>query len=317
MRFLIIYILFALSVPLGAHAAISDNVRGMILLQVEEHGEAWYVNPTNNRRYYMKNGAVAYEMMRSFGLGITDADLQRIPLSITTEAIRNASSICSSNPLANRLKGRILLQVQQHGEAYYVYPKNCRMIYMKDGNAAYEIMRYLGLGITNFDLQKISLAEGEVDIMTDPAVTNPSNPSKPTAGNDTGEYKTVELKTLDVVNDHRESIGVERLAWSDAIAEQARIHSQNMANGDVAIGHGGFEDRIDVISLSYPGYNGAAENLAWNYDDDPAQTALDWWLTSAGHKVSLENNFYDLTGIGVAKVPDGPYFITQIFLNID
>ncbi len=134
-----------------------SRVKGYILLQVQEHGEAWYVDPVSQKRSYMKDGAVAYEMMRSFGLGITDVDLDRIPKLNTTEEIKNASSVCASNSLANRLKGRILLQVQQNGEAWYVYPKNCRMIYMKDGASAYEIMRYLGLGITNADLEKISL----------------------------------------------------------------------------------------------------------------------------------------------------------------
>ncbi len=134
-----------------------SRVKGYILLQVQEHGEAWYVDPVSQKRAYMKDGAVAYQMMRSYGLGITDADLNKLPKMNTTAEIINASSICASNSLANRLKGRILLQIQQHGEAYYVYPKNCRMIYMKDGAAAYEIMRYLGLGITNADLDRVEV----------------------------------------------------------------------------------------------------------------------------------------------------------------
>lgn len=133
-----------------------SRVKGYILLQVEEHGEAWYVDLVSQTRSYMKDGAVAYEMMRSFGLGITDSDLNKMPKMNTTAEIINASSVCASNALANRLKGRILLQIQQHGEAYYVYPKNCQMIYLKDGASAYEIMRYLGLGITNGDLSKIT-----------------------------------------------------------------------------------------------------------------------------------------------------------------
>jgi len=132
-----------------------NRLTGNILLQVEERGEAWYLSPKDNKRYYMKDGSAAYQMMRSFGLGITDVDLNKIPLSDNTDDIKNATNVCTSNSLANKLKGKILLQVQQHGEAYYVYPKNCRIIYMKDGNTAYQIMRYLGLGITNGDLEKI------------------------------------------------------------------------------------------------------------------------------------------------------------------
>jgi hypothetical protein len=143
----------------GFDAKLTKRMMGNILLQIESHGEAWYVEPKTSQRFYMKDGITAYQMMRSFGQGITDNDLGDIPSVDTTDEIKNASSICLSNSLANRLKGKILLQVQQHGEAYYVYPKNCRMIYMKDGTAAYEIMRYLGLGITNADLEKIPANE--------------------------------------------------------------------------------------------------------------------------------------------------------------
>lgn len=134
-------------------------LKGYILLQVQQHGEAWYVNPTDFKRYYMKDGPIAYEMMRSFGLGITDSDLAGIPSISDTTVMKNSSSICSSNSLASRLSGKILLQVQQHGEAWYVYPKTCRRIYMKDGAAAYEIMRFLGLGITDSDLARLASSE--------------------------------------------------------------------------------------------------------------------------------------------------------------
>lgn len=39
-------------------ATISNNMKGRILLQVESHGEAWYVNPKDEKRYYMADGAM-------------------------------------------------------------------------------------------------------------------------------------------------------------------------------------------------------------------------------------------------------------------
>ncbi len=133
-----------------------DRLLGKILLQVQNHGEAWYVRKSNAKRYYMPDGKAAYEMMRSFSLGISDADLEKIPKVQSTSEMSQASSICSSNSLANRLKGDILLQVQRNGEAWYVDPVKCRAIYLKDGAGAYEVMRFLGLGITNADLEKIT-----------------------------------------------------------------------------------------------------------------------------------------------------------------
>lgn len=166
------------------------HTKGYILLQVQEHGEAWYVDPTIFKRYYMKDGPTAYEMMRTFGLGITDSDLSQIPAVADTTAMNNSTSICSYNSLANRLKGKILLQVQKNGEAWYVYPKTCRMIYMKDGAAAYEIMRFLGLGITNADLSKVS--SGTLELK--PYTTNTDNQTNtsPTTTTDTTGNSTID-----------------------------------------------------------------------------------------------------------------------------
>jgi len=62
--------------------------------------------------------------------------------------------------LIERLKGVILLQVESKGEAWYINPQDGKRYYMKDGDSAYQIMRFLSLGITNKDLEQIS--EGEV-----------------------------------------------------------------------------------------------------------------------------------------------------------
>lgn len=142
-------------------ATLVAKTSGYILLQVEQHGEAWYMNPQDGLRYYMEDGDVAYQMMRKLSLGITDADLEKIPDVADTDEMDITSSVCSSNTSANRLKGYILLQVEQHGEAWYVDPDKCRRIYMKDGDVAYSLMRYLSLGITDTDLTKLPTGEIE------------------------------------------------------------------------------------------------------------------------------------------------------------
>lgn len=134
---------------------LAERLSGRILLQVEQNGEAWYVNPDDSIRYYMADGSVAYEMMRNFGLGITDADLAKIPLAADTTEANSVSSICGTNSLAERVAGEILLQVDQHGEAWYVDPDTCYRIYMENGNSAYTIMRFLSLGISDKDLATI------------------------------------------------------------------------------------------------------------------------------------------------------------------
>lgn len=120
-------------------AAFASSLKGKILLQVQAHGEAWYVNPLDGQRYYLANGDKAYDVMRNFGIGITNKNLEKIK---------------SSKTFAKSNSGKIFLQVESRGEAYYI-DFNGVAHYLKDGAAAYEIMGSLGLGITNNDLNKI------------------------------------------------------------------------------------------------------------------------------------------------------------------
>lgn len=126
-------------------ASLLARVKGSILLQTESHGEAWYVDPVTSARYYMKDGPIAYQMMRSFGLGVSEADYAKI---------------ASGNyDLKKRLAGRIVLRAQAHGEAYYIHPKTLAVHYLQNGDEAYRVMRLYSLGITNADLGQITAKE--------------------------------------------------------------------------------------------------------------------------------------------------------------
>lgn len=57
------------------------------------------------------------------------------------------------------MNGRILLDVQQNGEAWYVKPRDGTRVYMGRPDDAFRIMRQLGVGITNADLRKIPIAK--------------------------------------------------------------------------------------------------------------------------------------------------------------
>lgn len=182
---------------------LTKRLSGRILLQAQDKGEAWYVEPVSQVRYYLADGARAYGALRKFGLGITNKDLAKIPVGIEKrfldtdtdgdgladkleeglgtdinntdtdsdgvsdydEVIKNRTNPLGSgklsydNKLLNRLKGRIVLQVESRGEAWYINPVDGKRYYLKDGNAAYQIMRFLSLGITNSDIQKIGIGD--------------------------------------------------------------------------------------------------------------------------------------------------------------
>ena len=85
--------------------------------------------------------------MRYLGLGIKNADLAKIPRINTNDK--------GDQSMTNRLKGKILLQVEEKGEAWYVHPVSGYRYYLGRPNDAFNIMRYLGFGISNRDLNKI------------------------------------------------------------------------------------------------------------------------------------------------------------------
>lgn len=59
---------------------VSKKYAGYILLQYQNNGEAWYVWPPDNKRYYLGNGNEAFKILTKLALGITQANLNRITL---------------------------------------------------------------------------------------------------------------------------------------------------------------------------------------------------------------------------------------------
>ena len=74
-------------------------------------------------------------------------------------ALLGAGKLAYDSKLISRLKGRIVLQVENRGQAWYINPADGQRYYMKDGAAAYQIMRFLSLGITNENIGKIDIGD--------------------------------------------------------------------------------------------------------------------------------------------------------------
>ncbi len=69
--------------------------------------------------------------------------------------------------LTNRVVGKILLQVEGKGEAWYVDKDTQKKFYLKDGNTAYTALQAFGLGISNEDLAKIKISTSEQVVVKD------------------------------------------------------------------------------------------------------------------------------------------------------
>jgi len=123
--------------------SLSKRLNGKILLQVEKNGEGWYIYPDDKKKYYLGRPVDAFSIMRNLGLGIKHSEL--------------SSYLNSKFP--SRLSGKIMLDVEQNGEAYYVNPNDLKGYYLNRPADAFRIMREQGLGITNADIRKIDVGE--------------------------------------------------------------------------------------------------------------------------------------------------------------
>ena len=63
---------------------LADDLAGKILLQVEANGEAWYVHPESKERFFLNRPHSAFEIMREQGVGITNANINLIPIGISS-----------------------------------------------------------------------------------------------------------------------------------------------------------------------------------------------------------------------------------------
>jgi hypothetical protein len=180
-----------------AQQTLITRLSGKILLQVEDNGEAWYVDPARQKRHFLGRPADAFSLMRSLGIGITNDDLAKISVaeanfsgidsdndglsdaledSFGTDKNKNDTDgdghsdkdeiLNNYNPRgdgvanidiekAKSLKGEIVIQIEQNGEAWYINPDNFKRYYLGRPADAFSLMRNLGLGITNKDLAKI------------------------------------------------------------------------------------------------------------------------------------------------------------------
>lgn len=133
-----------------------SHLKGRILLQVQSLGEAWYVHPDTGARSYLGRPADAFAVMRTQGLGVSNAHFQQlfgvIPRNKIELPVRNIT-------LGKRLSGKILIQVESHGEAYYLDPVTSIAYYLGRPADAFALMRTRGIGITDENLNEVPLAQ--------------------------------------------------------------------------------------------------------------------------------------------------------------
>ena len=124
-------------------------------------------------------------------------------------------------------------------------------------------------------------------------------------------------QVVNLINQYRSSKGLSQLVVSSPLVASSEWKSLHMA------GYGYFDhnDQAPPVSrtayqrVTDCGYSGNwwGENIAWGYTS--AQSVVNGWLGSSGHKANIENPNFTSTGVGVAANAAGQLYWTQSFGN--
>ncbi|TXG35453.1 CAP domain-containing protein [Seonamhaeicola maritimus] len=126
----------------------------------------------------------------------------------------------------------------------------------------------------------------------------------------TPQTKTIEVEILELINNHRLSIGLSPLGDMKVVKSVAYSHTDYMVDMD-QISHDNFYTRSTYLKQN-AGAKRVSENVAYGYTS--AETVVKAWLRSEGHKENIEGDFTNFD-VSAEKNEEGKWYYTNIFIK--
>jgi uncharacterized protein YkwD len=142
----------------------------------------------------------------------------------------------------------------------------------------------------------------------------PSTPAKAGAGARPNAYSGAESRIFDLINAERQHQGLPLLVYNSQLDRMAKIQAANMARLQ-KLAHTLPESQLPTLGdraryVGYP-FGRVAENVAQGFPN--AETVVQGWMTSTGHRHNVLNADVVETGIGIARAPGGGLYFCQVF----
>ena len=138
----------------------------------------------------------------------------------------------------------------------------------------------------------------------------PSSATPPTIG----KYGATESRIFDLINAQRQHQGLRPLVYNPQLDRMAKIHAENMARFQ-KMAHTIPDASLPTLGdrARYVGYvyGRLAENVALGYPN--AETVVDGWMNSSGHRRNILDREVGETGIGIARSSAGGVYYCQVF----
>ena len=119
-------------------------------------------------------------------------------------------------------------------------------------------------------------------------------------------------QVVTLVNKERASNGLQSLASDSQLAKLAQMKAEDMAkNGYFSHTSPTYGSAFDMMKTYGVSYKTAGENIAKG--QKTAQSVMNGWMNSSGHRANILKSDYTKIGVGYAKASDGTTYWVQIF----
>jgi len=124
------------------------RLKGKILLQVESAGEAWWLNPDDEKRYFLGRPSDTWRIIQDKGIKIAGDELIQY--------------LYFDKSFPSTTAGRFIINEDDLMEVYYVLPEKLYGIKLNAAQEAWQVIKDQGLGISNENIRKISVGQNSL-----------------------------------------------------------------------------------------------------------------------------------------------------------
>lgn len=124
------------------------------------------------------------------------------------------------------------------------------------------------------------------------------------------ESKDIEIEIMELINEYRLSKGLSVLNNNDVVKGKAYSHTEYMVKAN-NVSHDNFFSRKNYL-VNNIGAATVSENVAYAYTS--AQSVVNAWIKSDGHRKNIEGDFTDFE-VSAEQNNEGKWYYTNIFIK--
>ncbi|HAM88793.1 MAG: Allergen V5/Tpx-1 family protein [Candidatus Falkowbacteria bacterium GW2011_GWC2_38_22] len=276
--------------------------KGKIFLAVEDKGQAWYINPLDLKRYYLGRPADAFAILQLFGLGISNANLSKIPA--VYDKLEYLSLEKRINDLINKERTKSGLNELAYSDEIAAVAREHSENLARENKAFTSINKVCDLPMIHHEGLDFGISHSE-------RLNNRNIYNFSRSGENIALIASLDYSIEYIPGDNVEA----ELKACDPIRQKAELDFKEKINNAKE-----GDEKLNIIKKEITKrvnfFNNSANiepiNIENHSEEKIAEKTVLGWMESPGHKKNILTAEYDTTGIGVAII-DTYIIATQVF----